>query len=72
MQRLMPSGVIAFPVYLATMAAIIDIATPKPTLLPTSVNLLILLGGCFTITIVAVVEGRRAHQRYGITFRSGA
>ncbi|WP_067840078.1 hypothetical protein [Nocardia lijiangensis] len=52
--------------------AIIDLTTRETTLLPTSIDLTLLLGGCATITILAVMEGHRAHQRYGVTFRSGA
>ncbi|MFB7724684.1 hypothetical protein [Nocardia sp. NPDC056100] len=54
-----------------TVAAI-DLTARESTLLPARVDLTLLLGGCVTITILAVLEGRRAHQRYGVSFRSGA
>ncbi|QLY33492.1 hypothetical protein H0264_15790 [Nocardia huaxiensis] len=51
---------------------IINLTTRETTLLPAPIDLTLLLGGCAAITVLAGMEGHRAHQLYGVSFRSGA
>lgn len=51
---------------------VIDLTTRETTLLPAPIDLALLVGGSVIVIILAITEGRRAQQRYGVTFRSRA
>ncbi|MEV0292931.1 hypothetical protein [Nocardia sp. NPDC050710] len=52
--------------------AVIDITDASPSALPYGFYLMLVLGGSVTITGLAVMEYRRAHRYYGVTFRGGS